>query len=118
MTEKMPIPIPVRAAQASWVLPLGALGLSLVASAITGDEPSAIGMALGGVGVLMGCAGMLLALLAFTGVPKHGTRGVVLPAICGIVLCSTYLGLLVLTLAQKKQAEQDAAPPVDAAHAE
>jgi len=69
---------------------------------------STLARVLGGLGVLLAASGMLLALFAFTGVPNHGPKGVVLPAICGVLLCSVYLGLFMLTMARASQAAMDA----------
>lgn len=106
MTEPSSIPSPRRAAKLSWILPLVAVGLSLISTQVMGNDQSnrTLAMALGGVGVLLAVAGMLFALFSFTGIPKHGAQGVAVPAICGILLCSAYLGLFMLTLARASEA--------------
>lgn len=110
VTEPMQTPSPRLTARLSWILPLVAIGLSLTSTQVMNADGTSTTLAvvLGGIGVLLAAAGMLLALFSFTGIPTHGPKGVVVPAICGVVLCSIYLGLFMLTLARASQAAMEA----------
>ncbi len=117
VTEAQTTPPPRRAARLSWILPLIAVCLSLVSSQVMNPDGTSTTPArvLGGLGVLLAASGMLLALFAFTGIPNYGPKGVVLPAICGVLLCSVYLGLFMLTMARVRQAAMTAEQNVKAA---
>lgn len=104
LPEESSTQFPRLAARASWVLPLVALGLGLLSGQLLGNENRTMAMVLGAGGVLMSCAGMMLALFSFTGIPRVGTKGVVVPAICGILFCCVYLGSFMVTMARKQAA--------------
>ena len=110
VSRQKTMPLPRVAARFSWILPLIAVAFSLVSTRVAPADggSSALAMVLGGIGVLLAVAGMLCALFSFTGIPNHGPRGVVVPAICGVLLCSVYLGLFMLTLARASQAAMNA----------
>ncbi|MBL9082487.1 MAG: hypothetical protein JNK76_11805 [Planctomycetales bacterium] len=87
-------PLAVQAAKGSWMAPLLALGVSMFGSSLI-KGPSARDVA--GVVLLtvLGlCAlGVVLGVAALCGVKKHGSRGIVVPAVIGLLLSGGFLYL-------------------------
>lgn len=108
-------PFVFQAAKASWVAPLVASALGFGAKiALQGNtqlDPQTLRVAwlvIGGLAVLIVTAGLVLGIAALFGVKKHGWRGILIPSVIGILLCSGYLYLLASTvlLVRRLAAEQ------------
>jgi hypothetical protein len=87
-------PLAVQAAKGSWIAPLLALGVSMFGSKLI-DGPAARDVA--GVlilTVLSLCAlGVVLGIAALCGVKRYGARGIVVPAVIGLLLSGGFLYL-------------------------
>ena len=95
-------PFAIQAAKASWVAPLLATALSFsVKTMLRGDtriDPQTnqiVWIVVGVIVILIVASGLILGVAALFGLKKHGWRGILIPSLVGIVLCSGYLYLLV-----------------------
>ncbi len=91
--------------QGGWVPQLVASALGFGAKvALNGNSPldpqtlRIAWLVIGGLIVIIVVAGLGLGVAALFGLKKHGWRGILIPSLVGIVLCSGYLYLLVSTV--------------------
>jgi hypothetical protein len=117
MAEKEPLAY--QAAKASWMAPLIAIGLSIATNVmVTGDSHMEEGtvrtvrFAVGLIGVAIVLAGLVFGVIALFGIKQHGAKGILVPSIIGILLCSGFIYLLVqaFMLAQQLK-ERGGMPP-------
>lgn len=87
-------PLAVQAAKGSWVAPLLALGVSMFGSSMI-KGPAARDVAGVLILLILGlCAlGVVLGITALCGVKNHGSRGIVVPAVIGLLLSGGFLYL-------------------------
>lgn len=100
MAEKEPFAY--QAAKASWLAPLIAFGLGFFVNlTMQGDERTNLAtkqvvvLVSGALGVAIVLIGLVFALYALFNVGKYGAKGLVVPAVVGLLLCAGYLFLLV-----------------------
>jgi hypothetical protein len=117
MIEKPPIA--VQAAKVSWLAPLIAIGLGIlvkssVSSSRTMDAETArtIQLAVGGIAIFIVLMGLVFGFLALFGIKKHGVKGILFPAIVGVLLSSGYLWLIVSAVLSIRRLVQDGTLPM------
>jgi len=71
---------PHQAARASWICPLLFIVIMMFGSRV-GSQ-----MILDLIGLAMICVGIVLAIIAFCGIPRYGARGLLAQAISGVLL--------------------------------
>ena len=74
-----------QAAKAAWVAPLVALLLGCLGSTTREANPT-MGIVIGVTNVLLILTGFVLAIVAFFGVKRYGTAGIIAPAIVGLII--------------------------------
>ena len=125
MEEKTPFA--VQAAKASWAAPLLTIAIGFGAKTVSADPETGrtIMLIAGLISILLVLAGLVLGVVALFGIPKHGMKGILLPSIIGIALCSLWLSLLYTAAqaarqaaerAQQRTAAQSILPPEIANH--
>ena len=86
-----------QAAKASWIIPLLALGMMAIGNSAMKSSGSSIGpLILGGVVILLFIAGIILGVISLYGIKKYGKKGLLAPAIIGILLNGGFLSLLLM----------------------
>ena len=111
MNEKPPFA--VQAAKASWIAPLLAIGLGIAGTTFaSGDSRTdpetlrTIALILGGICAVIVVAGLVFGVTALFGIRKHGVKGILLPAIIGILLCCGWLYLAYSSIQVARQAAE------------
>lgn len=86
-------PFPVNAAKFSWMAPIGAVALRIFSTMLAasmagqGKEPDPLmATVFGGIGSVLIFGGLLAGILALLGAKKYGAKGIVFPAVAGIVI--------------------------------
>lgn len=87
-----------RAAKLSWVLALAILAYSVISNQAIKqfDDSRVIAIANGLVVLTLVLSGITCAIYAMCGIPKWGRRGILAPALTGLILNGLFLGLFVL----------------------
>jgi hypothetical protein len=80
---------PHQAARGSWICPL----LIVVVTAVGNRLGNRLLVEFGALALM--CIGMLLAIIAFCGIPKYGMRGILGQAIAGVILNGLLLTIFV-----------------------
>jgi hypothetical protein len=80
-----------QAAKAAWVAPLIALLLGCLSSTTREANPT-MGLVIGIVNGLLIIAGFAMAIVAFFGVKRYGTGGIMAPAIVGLIINMIFIG--------------------------
>ena len=93
-------PFARQAAKASWLAPFIAIVMGFFGNALANSNPDGpssrtVSLVVGALALIIVLAGLILGVLALFGIKKHGARGILVPAIVGIVLSSGYLYLLI-----------------------
>jgi hypothetical protein len=87
-----------RAAKMSLLVPLLALIFSFgVTHAVKGEQGQWVGivtLVTGGLIAFLYVASFVLGIIALCGIPKHGTEGILIKALCGIVLNLFFLAIM------------------------
>jgi len=111
MNEKPPFA--VQAAKASWIAPLMAIVLGIAGTTFaSGDSHTdpetlrTIALILGGICGVIVVAGLVFGIAALFGIRKHGAKGILLPSIIGILLCSGWLYLVYNSIQVARQAAE------------
>ena len=83
-------PIHIQLARASWIAPLLIVGANI----ILGRTPvaSAVGVTI--LAFVLAGIGLLAGVIALFGIGRHGTEGILIPAIIGILLSAVFLFLI------------------------
>jgi len=84
---------PHQAARGSWICPLLIIGMLMVGGHVGRSLGSPVILEL--VALAMMCIGMVLAIIAFCGIPKYGARGLLAQAISGVLLNGLFLFIFV-----------------------
>ena len=86
-----------QAAKASWIIPLLALGMMAVGNSVMKTSSSTVGpLILGGFVILFFLAGIILGIISLFGIKVYGKKGILTPAIIGILLNVSFLSLLLM----------------------
>jgi hypothetical protein len=80
---------PHQAARGSWICPL----LIIVVTTVGNRLGNRLLVEFGALALM--CIGMLLAIIAFCGIPKYGLRGILGQAIAGVILNGLLLSIFV-----------------------
>ena len=93
-------PRPVRMAKASWVCPLLIIGANMVLRPLYRDatDPRLLSMIFAVMVTILATAGFCLGVGALTGLRTHGRKGILIPAIIGILMNSFYLAVFVAAM--------------------
>lgn len=90
-----------QAATASVFAPLIAVGLTIISiAARTSLDPQSRGRVAFGIGIassIIILLGWISGIVALFGIPKHGKKGILIKALCGIIIPLLLLGLSIVT---------------------
>lgn len=86
-----------QAAKASWVAPVVALVLGCLTRGSSERSPMTGGI-VGLINVAMTFTGLVMGIVALFGVRKYGSRGILAPAIVGLVLNGLLVGSLIAVI--------------------
>src|SRR4030043_2056839 len=86
-----------QAAKASWIIPLLALGMVAVGNSAMKTSSSTVGpLILVGFVILFFLAGIILGIISLFGIKLYGKKGILAPAIIGILLNVGFSSLLLM----------------------
>jgi hypothetical protein len=74
------------AAHASYMMPVLALAEGMILGAIRGHASESSALLITFINVTIICVGVVFAVSALLGIPRHGTRHILAPALVGLVL--------------------------------
>jgi len=98
MAEEDKKPLARQLAQASWVCPLIIVVFNLLLSPLRADpsKAEALSVVFALFATLMAFIGFCCGVAALFGIRRHGAKGIVIPSLIGIVICSIYLSIAVI----------------------
>lgn len=92
MSSRQSAPLPVQLAKASWVAPLLVVLVNhFVRSSSTGGGENGQSVIFTVIALFFYLVGFVAALIALFSIPKYGTKGILLPAAVGLLLCGALL---------------------------
>jgi len=83
-------PIHIQLARASWIAPLLIIGANM----ILGQTPTASAVIVTLLAFGLAGIGLLAGVIALSGIGRHGTEGILIPSIIGILLSAVFLFLI------------------------
>ncbi len=89
----------IQAARAAWVAPVPMVLLNAVFVVLHVDPATVNPIRVGSM--LLVVVGLVAAIFALTGIAKHGWRPILIPALVGLVLNGTILGLLAVAIVER-----------------
>jgi hypothetical protein len=115
-SQPLPPPVPgkpnigMQAAKASWMAPLVGIALNLFTnmqqqSSTSGTSASGVAMVVGFTSFAIYILGLIFGIFALTRIPKFGTKGILVPAIVGVVIDGILVvvfSLLIIMLLSRK----------------
>src|SRR5262245_49121415 len=91
MTTRPASPLHAQLAKASWVAPLLFIGANVLLRQVENTGSSKpTSLVISALAALLALAGILFGVAALCGIPRHGTKGILLPAVVGILLSSVF----------------------------
>lgn len=101
-------PFAFQAAKTSWLAPILAVGVSVVINGALGrDLPRAASIVGSFCSILFIASGLVFSIVALCGVPRHGKRGILIPAVAGVCINGLLVAFMIISIPiQKKIAER------------
>src|SRR5687768_3959173 len=83
------------AARASYLTPIFALAFGMISTALRGPSQSLRGaLVIGAINLFILTCGILMGLVALSGIGRHGKRGLLWPAVVGIVINLLFVAII------------------------